>query len=249
MTNDMTPVSRRDRRRQTKPSLTQTMASNAGTFGRGAAAAVVASGLVLSSAVAANAGTDVQVPESTTSEAAPSTFSMERAASTSTNAAPVAANGSWEAEQVPAQPQTQQTGASQQAAGNVQVASFAPAQAEAPASGGGNDSIVGAAFAGVGNPYSYGGTSTSGWDCSGFINWAYSQAGVEVPRTTYDMMASMDQVDSPSPGDIVIQNGGSHAAIYVGNGQLIGANNPEQGTTVYSADSPYWSTTMYLSAN
>lgn len=243
----MTPVSRRDRRRQTKPSLTQTMASNAGTFGRGAAAAVVASGLVLSSAVAANAGTDVQVPESTTSEAAPSTFSMERAASTSTNAAPV--TGYQEAEEVPAQPQTQQAGAAQQAAGNIQVASFEPAQAEAPASDGGNDSIVGAAYAGVGNPYSFGGTSTSGWDCSGFINWAYSQAGVEVPRTTYDMMASMDQVDSPSPGDIVIQNGGSHAAIYVGNGQLIGANNPEQGTTVYSADSPYWSTTMYLSAN
>ena len=247
MTNNMTPVSRRDRRRQTKPSLTKAITSNAGTFGRGAAAAVVASGLVLSSAVAANAGTDVEVPQSTTAEAAPSSYTMERASSTST--APVAATGSQEAEQVTAQPQTQQTGASQQAPGNIQVASFAPAQTEAPASVGGNDAIVGAAYAGVGNPYSYGGTSTSGWDCSGFINWAYDQAGIDVPRTTYDMMASMEQVDSPSPGDIVIQNGGSHAAIYVGNGQLIGANNPEQGTTIYSADSPYWSTTMYLSAN
>ncbi|MGJ9373273.1 C40 family peptidase [Nesterenkonia sp. CF4.4] len=243
MTNNMTSVSRRDRRRQNKPSLTKAMASNAGTFGRGAAAAVVASGLVLSSAVAANAGTGDVVPESTTWEAAPSSYSPERA---STTAAPAAVTGSQWAEQFTAQ---SQTGASPQAQGNIQVASFAPAQTEAPASNGGNGSIVGAAYAGVGNPYSYGGTSTSGWDCSGFINWAYSQAGLDVPRTTYGMMASMSQVDSPSPGDIVIQNGGSHAAIYVGNGQLIGANNPEQGTTVYSADSPYWSTTMYLSPN
>ncbi|MGJ9425991.1 C40 family peptidase [Nesterenkonia halotolerans] len=136
-----------------------------------------------------------------------------------------------------------------QSQGNTQVASSEPAQSEAPASNGGNGSIVGAAYAGLGNPYSFGGTSPSGWDCSGFINWAYAQAGVDVPRSTYAMMSSMRQVSSPSPGDIVIQNGGSHAAIYVGNGQLIGANNPRVGTVQYSLDSPYWSNTMYLSAN
>ncbi|WP_343930969.1 NlpC/P60 family protein, partial [Nesterenkonia jeotgali] len=70
-----------------------------------------------------------------------------------------------------------------------------------------------------------------------------------LPRTTYGMMASMRQVSSPSPGDIVIQNGGSHAAIYVGNGQLIGANNPRVGTIQYPLNSPYWTNTMYLSAN
>jgi cell wall-associated NlpC family hydrolase len=315
----MTFVSRRDRRRQAKPSLAKAVAFNAGTVGRGAAAAVAVSGLVISSGVAAHAGTDISTPEVSSVDATASGLSVERASTTSA----VAVTASSEVElsfdrpavtstpapdpepapepppepapvleevqeavpaSLPVQPespaqqtepaphqqtstpdhdghngqaphshdsQTWQADTSQQAQGNTQVASTAPAQEEAPASSsGGNGSIVAAAYAGLGNPYSYGGTSpSSGWDCSGFINWAYNQAGVSLPRTTYGMMASMRQVSSPSPGDIVIQNGGSHAAIYVGNGQLIGANNPEQGTKMYSADSPYWSTTMYLSAN
>jgi cell wall-associated NlpC family hydrolase len=294
----MTFVSRRDRRRQAKPSLAQAVASNAGTVGRGAAVAVAASGLVITSGVAANASTTPETPEVTTLEVSASGLSVERASNTSS----VAVTASREVELsfdrpvvtstpapepepapepvveetaavVPASPQVaqeapaqqaqtqqaqtqqapqqqaQQADTGQQATGNTQVASAEPAPTPAPASSGGNGSIVGAAYAGLGNPYSYGGTSPSGWDCSGFINWAYAQAGVSVPRSTYAMMSSMRQVSSPSPGDIVIQNGGSHAAIYVGNGQLIGANNPRVGTVQYSLNSPYWSNTMYLSAN
>ncbi|WP_255316774.1 C40 family peptidase [Nesterenkonia sp. Act20] len=292
----MTFVSRRDRRRQAKPSLAQAVASNAGTVGRGAAVAVAASGLVITSGVAANASTTVETPEVTTLEVAASGLSVERASNTSS----VAVTASREVELsfdrpvvtstpapepepepepvveetaavVPASPQVEQEAPAEQAqtqqapqqqaqqaqqadtgqaaTGNTQVASSEPAQTAAPASSGGNGSVVGAAYAGLGNPYSYGGSSTSGWDCSGFINWAYAQAGVSVPRSTYAMMSSMRQVSSPSPGDIVIQNGGSHAAIYVGNGQLIGANNPRVGTVQYSLNSPYWSNTMYLSAN
>ncbi|KUG60655.1 C40 family peptidase [Nesterenkonia jeotgali] len=321
----MTFVSRRDRRRQAKPSLAQAVASNAGTVGRGAAVAVAASGLVISSGVAANAGTDIETPKVTTLDVTASGLSVERASTTSSVAvtaaqdvqlsfdrpvvtstpapepepapepapvveevqtAPAAPQAEPEAPvqqaaeapqqeavqaSAPAQPQqqsasqqsqgtgqqqntgqqTQQAETSQQSQGNTQVASTSPALEEAPAaSSGGNGSIVGAAYAGLGNPYVLGGTSpSSGWDCSGFINWAYNQAGESLPRTTYGMMASMRQVSSPSPGDIVIQNGGSHAAIYVGNGQLIGANNPRVGTIQYPLNSPYWSNTMYLSVN
>jgi len=300
VTHTMTYVSRRDRRRQAKPSLAQAVASNAGTVGRGAAAAVAASGLVISSGVAANASTTVETPEITTLEVAASDLSVERASNTSSVAvtasrevelsfdrpvvtstpapepepAPepvveeaadvvVASPETAEApveqvQETPAEPvqqeeaqpdQAQQTDSSQQSQGDTQVASSEPTQDEAPASSGGNGSVVGAAYAGLGNPYSYGGTSPSGWDCSGFINWAYNQAGISVPRSTYAMMGSLRQVSSPSPGDIVIQNGGSHAAIYVGNGQLIGANNPRVGTVQYPLNSPYWSNTMYLSVN
>ncbi len=341
---DMTFVSRRDRRRQAKPSLAKAVASNAGTVGRGAAAAVAASGLVLSSGVAANAGTDISTPEVTTLDVTASGLSVERASTTSavavtasrdvelsfdrpmvtstpapvvepepepapapepapepepepapeptpvveeveeavTASMPMPTEPEAPAQQTDPAPQEQQsstgnTGWSntgqqggntgqaqsstgqqtsqantgQQSQGNTQVASTSPAQEKAPAaSSGGNGSIVGAAYAGLGNPYVLGGTSpSSGWDCSGFINWAYNQAGKSLPRTTYGMMASMRQVSSPSPGDIVIQNGGSHAAIYVGNGQLIGANNPRVGTIQYPLNSPYWTNTMYLSAN
>ncbi|WP_343931878.1 C40 family peptidase, partial [Nesterenkonia lutea] len=221
----MTFVSRRDRRRQAKPSLAHAVASNAGTVGRSAAVAVAASGLVISSGVAANAAPNVETPEITTLDVAASGLSVERASNTSS----VAVTASREVELsfdrpvvtstpapepepepvveesaavVPASPQTEpaapaepaqqgqaetgqadtgQADAAQQAQGNTQVASSEPAQTEAPASSGGNGSVVGAAYAGLGNPYSYGGSSTSGWDCSGFINWAYSQAGVSVP--------------------------------------------------------------------
>lgn len=294
MTDNMTFVSRRDRRRHAKPALAQAVASNAGTVGRGAAVAVAASGLVITSGVAANASTTVEAPEVTTLEVSASGLSVERASNTSSvavtasrevelsfdrpvvtstpapepepepepvveeTAAVVPASPQVEQEapaeqaqtqQAPAQ-QAQQADTTQQATGNTQVASSEPAQTAAPAaSSGGNGSVVGAAYAGLGNPYSFGGKTPAGWDCSGFVSWAFAQAGISVPSNTYSMMSSLRQVSSPSPGDIVIQNGGSHAAIYVGNGQLIGANNPRVGTTMYSADSPYWSTTMYLSAN
>jgi len=288
VTDNMTYVSRRDRRRQAKPSLAQAVASNAGTVGRGAAAAVAASGLVISSGVAANASTTVETPEVTTLEVAASGLSVERASNTSSVAVTasrevelsfdrpvVTSTPAPEPEPAPepvveesadvvvASPETaeapvdqtqqaevsQQADATQQAQSNTQVASTEPVQTEAPASSGGNGSVVGATYAGLGSPYSYGGSSTSGWDCSGFINWAYAQSGISVPRSTYAMMGSLRQVSSPSPGDIVIQNGGSHAAIYVGNGQLIGANNPRVGTVQYPLNSPYWSNTMYLSVN
>nr|WP_245324242.1 C40 family peptidase [Nesterenkonia lacusekhoensis] len=138
-----------------------------------------------------------------------------------------------QAEQAPAQ-QAEQAPA-QQAQGGQQ-AEQAPAQqaepaaetqpepepASAPAGGG---SIVSAAYAGVGTPYSWGGTTTAGFDCSGLINWAYNQAGKSVPRTTHGMAASLTSVSSPEPGDIVLANGNGHGGIYVGNGQVISATS------------------------
>ena len=91
-----------------------------------------------------------------------------------------------------------------------------------------NNSVVSAAYNGIGTPYSWGGTTTAGFDCSGFINWAYQQAGHgNLPRTTYGMEASLTHVSNPQPGDIVLANGSSHGGIYVGNGQVISATTSE----------------------
>lgn len=115
------------------------------------------------------------------------------------------------------------------------AATVAPAAApdKAPRATGGNQAIVDAAYAGLGRQYVWGGTSpTTGWDCSGFVQWAYAQAGKQLPRT--EQWTAMTRTATPAPGDLVVGNGGSHVGIYVGNGQEISALNPTQGTLKHS---------------
>lgn len=96
--------------------------------------------------------------------------------------------------------------------------------------------IVKHAYAGVGTPYVWGGTSPSkGWDCSGFVQYVYKQAGVSIPRNTSAILGSgkFTRTESPKAGDLVFQRGGSHVGIYVGNGKMIGAQNPSVGTILH----------------
>ena len=65
--------------------------------------------------------------------------------------------------------------------------------------------ILAAAYQGLGHNYVWGGTSFSeGWDCSGFVQWAYRQAGVLLPRT--EQWYPMIETNTPQPGDLVAQN-------------------------------------------
>ncbi|WP_104178885.1 C40 family peptidase [Arthrobacter sp. B0490] len=96
--------------------------------------------------------------------------------------------------------------------------------------------IAATAMQGVGSGYVYGGTAFGAWDCSGFVQWAYAQQGVSIPRTTWAQFASMTPTSNPQPGDLVSQNGGSHVGIYLGDGQMVSALNPSQGTLVHSVD-------------
>lgn len=128
----------------------------------------------------------------------------------------------------PAESAPQQSASADTSSGTTVASSSA---APAPATNG--NGLVQAAYAGIGSPYLWGGTSTAGFDCSGFVNWVYNQAGRGgLPRTTYAMEASLQHVSSPQPGDIVLANGSSHAAIYVGNGQVISAT-PSGGVRLH----------------
>ncbi|BBE23054.1 hypothetical protein MN0502_19370 [Arthrobacter sp. MN05-02] len=89
---------------------------------------------------------------------------------------------------------------------------------------------------GVGSGYVFGGTSFGGWDCSGFVQWVYAQNGISLPRTTWSQFAALTPTSNPQPGDLVSQNGGSHVGIYLGNGQMVSALNPSQGTLVHSVN-------------
>lgn len=100
---------------------------------------------------------------------------------------------------------------------------------------------VGFAHSRIGTPYVYGGTTDAGYDCSGFVQAAYRSAGVNIPRTTQEQANYGRSVSRAElqPGDLVFYgNGGPsssyHAAIYVGNGQVI--HSPQAGDSVKKAN-------------
>ncbi|MHA7264058.1 C40 family peptidase [Arthrobacter sp. TMN-37] len=93
--------------------------------------------------------------------------------------------------------------------------------------------IVGTALQGVGSGYVFGGTGFGMWDCSSFVQWVYAQHGIDLPRTTWSQFAALTPTANPQPGDLVSQNGGSHVGIYLGNGKMVSALNPSQGTLVH----------------
>ncbi|WP_051389322.1 NlpC/P60 family protein [Arthrobacter sp. 35W] len=96
--------------------------------------------------------------------------------------------------------------------------------------------IIKSAYQGLGHPYVWGGTSYQlGWDCSGFVQWAYRQAGLQLPRT--EQWEGLTATSTPQPGDLVVQNPDgpnhwAHIGIYIGEGRMISALNPAVGTVL-----------------
>jgi cell wall-associated NlpC family hydrolase len=86
----------------------------------------------------------------------------------------------------------------------------------------------------VGTPYVWGGSSPSGFDCSGLIYWAANEIGVNVPRTTYGLIDAGTPVSTADrseweTGDLVFPHSG-HVSIYVGAGKVV--ESPRSGLTV-----------------
>lgn len=101
-------------------------------------------------------------------------------------------------------------------------------------------SIVATARNGIGVPYVYAGSSTSGWDCSGFTQWVYAQHGVSLPHSA-SAQKNAGTVISKSearPGDLVYTPG--HVGIYAGNGTIIDAGSSGGKTTERSMWDANW---------
>ncbi|MDV2580783.1 C40 family peptidase [Alkalibacillus haloalkaliphilus] len=102
----------------------------------------------------------------------------------------------------------------------------------------------------VGTPYAWGGTSPSGFDCSGFLQYVYFQHGASLPRTVNEIWNVTTSVSQPSVGDIVFfetyKPGPSHAGVYIGDGQFVHAGTTS-GVTVANISDRYWQA-RYLGA-
>lgn len=94
--------------------------------------------------------------------------------------------------------------------------------------------IVNTAKTGLGGAYIWGGKTFKAWDCSGFVSWVFAQHGVKLTAYTYSMVGELKPTSNPQPGDIVFQNGYSHVGVYLGDGKMISALNPSEGTLIHS---------------
>ena len=139
-----------------------------------------------------------------------------------------------------AQAQAQAAQAQTQTQAEAQTASRSSERADissvptAPASATGQ-ALADYALQFQGYPYVSGGNTPSGWDCSGFVQWVFAQFGVSLPHYSGAQMSAGTAVGSiaeAAPGDIIVN--AQHAAIYIGNGMVINALNPAQGTQVTS---------------
>ena len=125
---------------------------------------------------------------------------------------------------------------------------------ETKASGSKSTAIT-AGYKYIGNStYKFGGGRTASdvanglFDCSGFVSWAYSQAGYSIPASTDALKNSGTQVSVSNiqPGDLVFFNTyktDGHVGIYVGNGKFIGSQS-STGVAIASMDSGYWKSTF-----
>ncbi|MFL4473672.1 C40 family peptidase [Paeniglutamicibacter sp. MACA_103] len=242
-------------------SISKAVASNAGSVGRQAAVIAAASGLVLTLGVPAAQGNvsrdasavpveglsaeRVAVKAVSVSASKAKDLSIERAAFTSKPApAPVviAVANEVSTRSNDTAPVTRSSNNSDASAPMTRSnRDSAPTTSAAPKVK--SDSMNTANLSGiaataakyVGVPYVWGGSTPSGWDCSGFVQYVYAQHGINIARGTSAIRASGQFVrtSSPKPGDLVFQNGGGHVGIYLGGGKMIGAQNPTVDTILH----------------
>lgn len=241
--------------------ISQAVASNAGSVGRQAAVVAAASGLIVTLGVPGQATAPRDVSASPVDTINPERVAVkavkvaadkkadveiERASFTaeekpepvviavSNDITPTTRNSNSGSSDSMAPMTRESRSGGQQSAPQQQQQAQPKAETKVQTSNLSGIAATAAKYSGV--PYVWGGSSPSGWDCSGFVKYVYAQHGINIARGTSAILGSGQFVrtSNPKPGDLVFQNGGGHVGIYLGGGQMIGAQNPTVDTLVHS---------------
>lgn len=114
------------------------------------------------------------------------------------------------------------------------------------------DQLTSSAYKYIGTPYIYGGTTTRGFDCSGFTRQVFSDLGISLPRTSGAQYGQGQAVAKSNlqAGDLLFFNtsgaGVSHVGIYIGDQKFIHSQT-NQGVSVTSIHASYWAS-RYIGA-
>ncbi len=131
-------------------------------------------------------------------------------------------------------------GASSSSSSSSSASSPSAAAAPVPAASGDSAGEIAAkaALTKVGFAYAYAGDGPDAYDCSGLTTWAWAQAGISIPRVSYEQANFPDvPLDQLQPGDLVTYYSPvSHVAIYVGNGMVVSAADEALGIVLRSVD-------------
>lgn len=108
------------------------------------------------------------------------------------------------------------------------------------------NAIISTAKKYMGVPYVWGGTTTDGFDCSGFTQYVMQQNGITIPRTAAEQFAIGTSIDKANlqTGDLVFfttyKPGASHVGIYMGDGNFINASSSAKEVTITALNKDYY---------
>jgi cell wall-associated NlpC family hydrolase len=113
---------------------------------------------------------------------------------------------------------------------------YATAARHAAASG-----VIAVAKTLLGIWYVYGGSTPSGFDCSGFTSYVFRQVGISLPRTAAQQQSYAQRISNPQPGDLVFFGYPAyHVGIYAGGGMMYDSPRPGETSGLHKI----WSTNV-----